>query len=138
MKLKILNLIFVSILLATGFSSCSNHDFDPNDYVVSVLSGKYGKGGYELLVTENAEPIEYSGYVDFYAKNLNVKMEADFDFVDILPGEPKRKFKNVKLSNIEEGIAFAMDYEKDKNHIEITGTLIFGAMTINISTKPAS
>ncbi|MCH5234886.1 MAG: hypothetical protein J1E16_06300 [Muribaculaceae bacterium] len=138
MKFKFLNLIVVSILLATGFSSCSNHDFDPNDYVVSILSGKYGKGGFELIVTENSVPIEYSGYVVFHAKDLNVKMEADFNFVDILPGESKREFKNVKLYDSEEGILFTIDYEKDKNHIEITGTLFYGSMTININTNPES
>ena len=138
MKFKFLNLIVVSILLAAGFSSCSNHDFDPNDYVVSILSGQYGKGGFELIVTENSVPIEYSGYVVFHAKDLNVKMEADFNFVDILPGESKREFKNVKLYDSEEGILFTIDYEKDKNHIEITGTLFYGSMTININTNPES
>ena len=138
MKFKILNLIFVSILLAAGFSSCSNHDFNPDDYVVSILSGQYGKGGYELILTENSLPIEYTGYVVFHAKNLDVKMEADFDFVDILPGESKKEFKNVKLYDMGEGIAFSIDYEKDKNPIEITGNLIFGSMTININTHPES
>lgn len=138
MKFKFLNLIFVSILLAAGFSSCSNHDFDPEDYVVSILSGQYGKGGFELIVTENSVPIEYSGYVVFHAKDLNVKMEADFNFVDILPGESKREFKNVKLYDSEEGILFTIDYEKDKNPIEITGTLFYGSMTININTNPES
>ena len=138
MKSKILNLILVSILLTIGFSSCSNHDFNPEDYTVSILSGEYGKGGYKLNVTENSESKEYIGYVRFFAKNLDAKMEGDFTFVDILPGESKREFKNVTLIPMEEGFSFSINYVKDGDKIDITGTLVYGSMTINITINNPS
>lgn len=137
MKSKILNLVLVSILLAIGFGSCSNHDYNPEDYMVSIFSGQYGVGGYNLNVTENEESKEYIGYVRFFAKNLEAKMEGDFTFVDILPGESKREFKNVSLIPIEDGFSFSINYVKDGENIDITGTLVFGLMTINITTNPS-
>ena len=132
MKTKIFNLILVTILFTVGFSSCSNHDFNPEDYVTSILSGEYGKGGYHLYVTENGEEKEISGYVRFTAKNLEVE-KGNFIFVDVLPDDSKKEFKDVPLTPTEEGFIFSMEYTKKNKTVIITGTLDYGLMTINIS-----
>ena len=132
MKTKIFNLIMVTILFAIGFSSCSNHDFNPEDYVSSTLSGEYGKGSYHLDIIENGEPIEFTGHVRFYTKDLDLN-KGDFIFIDILPGESKKEFKDIPLIPTEEVFIFSMEYIKKNKNVVITGTLDFGLMTINIS-----
>ena len=131
MKTKIFNLILVTFLFTLGISSCSNHDFNPEDYVSSILSGEYGKGGYHLYVTENGEEKEISGYVRFTAKNLEIE-KGDFIFVDVLPDESKKEFKDIPLIPTEEGFIFSMEYIKKNKTVVITGTLDYGLMTINI------
>ena len=132
MKTKIFNIILVTVLFTMGISSCSNHDFNPEDYVSSILSGEYGKGGYQLDVTENGEPIEFTGHVRFNTKDLDLN-RGDFIFVDILPGESKKEFKDIPLIPTEEGFIFSMEYIKKNKTVVITGTLDYGLMIINIS-----
>lgn len=132
MKTKIFNLIMVTILFSIGLSNCSNDEFNPEDYVESILSGDYGKGGYRLDVTENGEPIEITGHVRFDSKDPSLK-KGNFIFVDILPGESKKEFKDVPLDSTENIIDFSMEYNKNGGNIIITGSLEFGQMKIDIS-----
>lgn len=132
MKTKIFNLIMVTILFSIGLSNCSNDEFNPEDYVESILSGDYGKGGYRLDVTENGEPMEITGHVRFDSKDPSLK-KGNFIFVDILPGESKKEFKDVPLDSTDNIIDFSMEYNKNGENIIITGSLEFGLMKIDIS-----
>lgn len=121
----------VAILVAIGMGGCSKEkDYDPDDYLTSLLTGDYGKGQlWDLNVTLNDKPLEDYGYVRFDSKALK---DADFRFVKVIPGESKKEFKNVPLTATEEGISFIIEYKQGKMPVTITGIVDFGVMTVSI------
>lgn len=131
MKRKgILTFVIVALFMAVGISGCSSHDYDPEDSVTSVLSGEYGKGQFwSLNLTENGNPLEVNGYVRFDSKLLK---EGDFRFVDVIPGESVKEFKDVPLTGEENGMAFRIEFVKDRRNIEITGVVSFGEMSVDM------
>lgn len=132
MRTKILMKILFSLLLAIGVSSCSNHDFDPNDYITSWLSGDYEKDGvYKLYVTENGEPLSDFGSVRFDSKDLK---EADMRFVKVIPGVASKEFKSIPLVDTDDGITFEIEYDNSGKTIVITGIVTPGKMTVDIKS----
>lgn len=122
--------ILFSLLLTIGISSCSNHDFDPNDYITSWLSGDYEKDGvYKLYVMENGEPLSDFGSIRFDSKDLK---EADIRFDKIIPGVASKEFKNIPLVDTDDGITFEIEYENSGKTIVITGIVNPGKMTVDI------
>ncbi len=115
-------------MIAIGCYSCSNNnDINPDDYITSILSGKYEKSGLnKLSVTVNGEPLDDYDYVYFTTKT---EQEGDFSFVNVIPGIGKRDFKDVPLIYSEAGLTFSIS---DKE-FGISGTIIPGKMTVNIT-----
>lgn len=129
MKTNLFILIVLSLLMAMGAGSCSNDD--KPDYGTSIFSGEYGKDGlWELYVTLNDEPLDNYGYVRFNSKEMK---NADFRFVDVIPGEHRKEFKNIPLTGTEEGFNFSIDYDWKGSKIIISGLVEFGKMTVNIT-----
>lgn len=130
MKVSILKIYILTLLITMGISSCSKNEIDPEDYMTSMLSGDYSNGGlWKLYVTVNGESIQNYDKVRFESKNLTV---GDFLFVNVIPGESKKEFKDVPLTVTEEGIAFTINHTKSKENIEVTGIVDLGTMTVNI------
>lgn len=131
MKTRIFTLIIISLLLAIGAGSCSKNEFNPEDYATSLLSGEYGKKQFwKLDVTVNGEPTEDYDYVRFESKLLET---GDFRFVNVIPGEKRKEFKDIPLTATEEGITFTIEYEKNKKPVTIKGIVGLGEMTVNIT-----
>lgn len=124
--------ILFSLLLTIGISSCSNHDFDPNDYTTSILSGDYEKtGAYKLYVTENGEPLSDYGSVRFDSKDLK---EANIRFVKVIPGVASKEFKSIPLVGTDDGITFTIDFDNNGKAIVIKGIVDLGKMTVDIKS----
>lgn len=130
MKTKKLFIFTVlSLLMVMGAGGCSNDD--KPDYGTSIFSGEYGKDGlWELYVTVNDESLDNYGYVRFDSKEMK---DAYFRFVDVIPGEHRKEFKNIPLTATEEGFKFSIDYDRAGSKIIISGLLEFGKMTVNIN-----
>ena len=130
MKIRILCLVLLTLLMVTGLDSCSKKDFDPDDYVTSMLSGEYSKGGiWRLHVSVNGQAQEDFGYVRFETKTLN---EGDFLFSNVIPGDTHKEFHNVVLSATEQGYAFIIEYSQTSGSVMIKGTVAVGDMSIDI------
>ncbi len=78
----------------------------------------------------NGSAIEDYGYVRFDSKYLK---EADFKFVDIIPNEHVKEYKNIPLSGTEEGCAFTIEDTINEKVIVITGVVSLGEMKINLN-----
>ena len=131
MKTRIFTFVIISLLLAIGTGSCSKNEINPEDYTTSLLSGEYGKNQlWKLNVTVNGEPTEDYDYVRFESKLLET---GDFRFVDVIPGEKRKEFKNIPLTATEEGMTFTIEYEKNKKPVTIKGIVGLGEMTVNIT-----
>lgn len=131
MKTRIFTLVIISLLLAIGAGSCSKKEFNPEDYTTSLLSGEYGKNQlWKLNVTVNGEPTEDYDYVRFDSKILK---DGDFRFVNVIPGEKRKEFKDIPLTATEEGMTFTIEYEKNKKPVTIKGIVALGEMTVNIT-----
>lgn len=129
MKIKLITLILTWIFIIAGFTGCSSHDYDPEDYVSSYLSNTYGKYGTILNVFEMGIPIDSNGYVRF---DLKQDLKGDFRFVDVIPGTPSKKFSNVPLLTTEEGLEFEIIDSDRTKKLTITGTIDINKMTVNI------
>ena len=131
MKTRIFTLVIISLLLAIGAGSCSKNEINPEDYTTSLLSGEYGKNQlWKLNVTVNGEPTEDYDYVRFDSKILK---DGDFRFVNVIPGEKRKEFKDIPLTATEEGMTFTIEYEKNKKPVTIKGIVDLGEMTVNIT-----
>ena len=131
MKTKAISVVILAILMVIGIGGCSKgKEYNPDDYLNSILSGDYGNGRvWDLKVTLNDEPISDYGYIRFDSKNLEV---GDFRFVNVIPGVSNKEFKNIPLTATEEGMSFSIEYDKDTTHIVINGVVSFQVMTVNI------
>lgn len=129
--MKYIVILISALIMMVGIGGCSNNkDFDPDDYVTSLLSGEYKKGGmWTLTVTVNGEPMENYGYVRFDSKYLT---EGDFRFVNVIPGESRKEFKNVSLTSEEIGLRFLIEYFKTNEKVKITGVIAPGEMVVDI------
>lgn len=133
MKTKFLTFIILSLLLAIGTSGCSNDEPDPEKYYTSLLTGEYGKdGAWELYVTKNGTSANNYGYVRFESKSLET---ADFIFTDVIPGEAKKEFKDIPLTETEKGFVFRIEITQKRTSMEITGIVSLGVMRIDLKTK---
>lgn len=131
MKTRIFTFVIISLLLAIGTGSCSKNEINPEDYTTSLLSGEYGKNQlWKLNVTVNGEPTEDYDYVRFDSKILK---DGDFRFVNVIPGEKRKEFKDIPLTATEEGMTFTIEYEKNKKPVTIKGIVALGEMTVNIT-----
>ncbi len=131
MKTRIFTFVIISLLLAIGTGSCSKNEINPEDYTTSLLSGEYGKNQlWKLNVTVNGEPTEDYDYVRFDSKILK---DGDFRFVNVIPGEKRKEFKDIPLTATEEGMTFTIEYEKNKKLVIINGIVGLGEMTVNIT-----
>lgn len=129
-QLVIIYLFSLFTLVFVTFG-CSKNDNDPEDYYQSLLSGEYGKGKYWTLNTIlNGDTIKTDGFVRFDSKDLT---EGDFRFVDVIPGESYKEFKNVDLSASDEGVAFSIEYTRKADNVYITGIVSFGEMTVDMT-----
>ncbi len=133
MKAKFITLILLSLLLSLTTSGCSKDEPNPEDYFTSILSGEYSKEGlWKLYVTENGSPINDYGYVRFESKYLT---EANFKFVNIIPGEATKEFKNIPLTDTEDGFVFKIEITEKHTSMEITGIVSLGVMRIDLKTE---
>lgn len=127
------NTLVIGILLTiiSFVTACSNNDYNPDDYFQSLLSGEYGHDRFWTLTTIlNGDTIQTEGFVRFDSKYLK---EADFRFVDVIPGESFKEFKNVELSDGDTGVKFTIDYPRKNNNIQIYGTVTLGEMTVDMT-----
>lgn len=133
MKAKLIIFISLSLLLAMAASGCSKDEPNPEDYFTSILSGEYSKNGlWKLYVTENGTPLDNYGYVRFESKYMT---EANLKFVNIIPGEATKEFKNIPITDTEEGVVFRIEYVHKKTSILITGIVNLGTMKIDLKTN---
>lgn len=117
--------------MTVGISGCSKEKFDPTDTVTSIFSGDYGNSGlWDLVVTVNGEQIENHGHVRFDSKLMK---EGNFKFIDVIPGESTKEFKNVPLVETDKGMSFKIEYTQFDKPVVITGLIILGKMTVDIS-----
>jgi len=131
MKTRIFTFVIISLLLAIGTGSCSKNEINPEDYTTSLLSGEYGKNQlWKLNVTVNGEPTEDYDYVRFESRLLDT---GNFRFVNVIPGEKRKEFKDIPLTATEEGMTFTIEYEKNKKLVIINGIVGLGEMTVNIT-----
>lgn len=130
MKIKSLCLALLSLLMAAGAAGCSNKEYDPENYMRSVLSGEYGKNCmWGLHVSVNDEPLECPGHVRFESMYLK---EGDFRFVEVIPGESRIEFKDVSLTSTDLGYAFSISHTQSHRTVVINGTMAFGHMSVSI------
>ena len=131
MKTRIFTFVIISLLLTMGTGSCSKNEFNPEDSVTSWLTGEYGKNQFwKLDLTVNGEPTEDYDYVRFESKLLET---GDFRFVNVIPGEKRKEFKDIPLTATEEGMSFTIEYVKNDNPVVINGIVTLGEMTVNIT-----
>ncbi|MDE5675858.1 MAG: DUF4925 domain-containing protein [Muribaculaceae bacterium] len=131
MKTRIFTLVIFSLLLSIGVGSCSKNEFNPEDYATSWLTGEYGKNQlWKLNVTVNGEPTEDYDYVRFESGLL---VTGKFRFVNVIPGEKRKEFKDIPLTGTEEGVLFTIEYEKNHKPVTIKGTVTLGEMTVDIT-----
>ncbi|MDE6018975.1 MAG: DUF4925 domain-containing protein [Muribaculaceae bacterium] len=136
MKSKVLFQIVISLFVMVAMGGCSKTEYDPEDYITSILTGQYGAQELcKLNVTENGVPMETNGYVRFDSKYLKV---ADFTFVNILPGIPSKTFEAIPLTQTESGYIFEIKYQSNDRTIVITGSVAMGQMNINLTSEPIS
>lgn len=129
MKVNFLSILVCSLLLMVGVNGCSKEKFDPDDYAVSVFSGEYGKGLWKLAVTVNGEQLDNYGYVRFDSKMMT---EGDFKFVDVIPGESFKEFKNVLLEDTDKGVSFKIEYTQSGKKVIVNGIMTLGKMAVDI------
>lgn len=123
---------FLAVLLAivAGISSCSKNEYDPEDYITSLLTGEYKKDGmWKLHVSLNGDPLENYGYVRFESKYMDVGI---FRFVDVIPGIANVNYEKVPLKMTEDGCAFTITDNNSGNDFTIEGIVSFGEMTVNL------
>ena len=131
MKFKLISLLLLSCILCVVGSGCSKENINPDDFITSTLTGEYSKDGmWKLDVSENNTPLDNYGYVRFESKNLE---NGDFKFVNVLPGVTEKTYKNVPLTPKEDGFEFLIQDVQGENTIDISGTVGFGYMQINIT-----
>lgn len=119
------------LIVHLSLIGCSNNDYNPEDYYTSLLSGEYGKGKFWTLNTIfNWDSIQTNGFVRFDSKDLK---EGDFQFIDIIPEDSYKEFKNVELSATQEGMTFSIDYVRNANNIRISGIITLGEMTVDMT-----
>lgn len=129
MRTKNLLAILFSLMLVVATTGCSKNEDIP-DYSVSLLSGDYGKESlWKLDVIINGEQTETDGIVKFYSSKLEY---GDFSFLNVIPGVADKTFKNIPLTEEENGIGFKTEFTDNDRKIEISGTINFGAMTVNL------
>lgn len=126
----------LAILLLWGAAmvvpGCSKNEFNPEDYVQSLLSGEYGKGKlWNLNVILNGDTIQTEGYVRFDSKFQ--AEDADFRFMNVIPGESHKEFKKIPLTPADNGLAFTIDYSRKTGDIHISGTVTLGEMTVDMT-----
>lgn len=121
----------LTVLLMIGTAGCTkNNEYDPEDYVTSTLSGEYSKdGAWKLYVTVNGEPVDEYGFVRFDSKYLKV---GEFKFIEVIPNQNIRVFKDIPLTLTNEGYTFVIDDIDQTCQITISGSVVFGKMTVNI------
>ena len=119
-------LIIESIII-----SCSTNEYNPDDYYQSWLSGEYGKDSLWNLVTIiNGDTVNNGGYVRFDSKDLE---KADLRFVNVIPGKTYQEFKDVQLTDMDNGLSFTIDYIRKANNVHIIGIVRFGEMTVDMT-----
>ena len=131
MKTKnLFSILAVIIALVAGLSSCSKNEYNPEDYVTSLLSGDYQKDGmWKLHVTLNGDTLENYGYVRFDSKYMDV---GTFRFVDVIPGISNVEYEKVPLKTTEKGFTFTISDDNDGNNFSIDGIVSLGQMTVNL------
>ncbi len=131
MKAKNIFCILAVIIASVAcISSCSKNEYDPEDYITSLLSGEYKKDGmWKLHVSLNGDPLENYGYVRFESKYMEV---GTFRFVDVIPGISNVEYEKVPLKMTEEGSAFTITDNNSGNDFTIEGIVSFGEMTVNL------
>lgn len=118
------------LIASIAMPGCSKDEFDPEDYTQSMISGEYGKGKYWNLTTIlNGDTIQTDGYVRLDTKS----QEADFRFVNVIPGESSKEFNKIPLIVSDNGLAFTIDYLRKSDNIHIFGTVTFGEMTVDMT-----
>lgn len=123
---------FPLLLTLVSLPSCSKNEFDPSDSISSLLTGEYGKGKFwKLTTTINGDFITSDGYVRFDSKYQ--AEDADFRFVNVIPGESSKEFKHIPLTSAEDGLAFNIDYNHKSGNVHIVGIVTFGEMTVNMT-----
>ena len=130
---KYIQAIVLLLVLTIGMClvGCSKDDNDPEDYYTSLLSGEYGKGKLWTLYTIiNGDTIQTDGFVRFDSKDLK---DADIRFINVIPEESFKEFKNVELSASERGCTFTIDYTRENDDIHISGAVVLGEMTIDMT-----
>lgn len=133
MKLNLLYAAIIMLLLTVGTGGCSKEEPNYEDCFSSIISGEYEKDGpWKLYVYENGKPLDNYGYVRFDSKLLE---KADFRFVNILPGESTREFRDIPLVETQEGYTFRIDYVRKKKKIIISGIVTFGEMKVDLKTN---
>ena len=123
-------ILAVIIALVAGVCSCSKNEYNPEDYVTSLLSGDYQKDGmWKLHVTLNGDTLENYGYVRFDSKYMDV---GTFRFVDVIPGISNIEYEKVPLKTTEKGFTFTISDDNNGNDFSIEGIVSFGEMTANL------
>lgn len=118
------------LITSIAVPGCSNHEFDPEDYTQSLISGEYGKGKYWNLITIlNGDTVKTDGFVRLDTKS----QEADFRFVNVIPGESSKEFYKIPLISAHNRLAFTIDYTRKSDSIHISGTVTFGEMTVDMT-----
>ena len=119
------------IIVNLSLIGCSNNDYNSEDYYTSLLSGEYGKGKFWTLNTIlNGDTIQTEGFVRFDSKDLK---DGDFQFIDVIPEDSYKEFKNVELSATKEGMTFSIEYIYNTSKIHITGIVSLGEMTVDMT-----
>lgn len=120
------------LTVGIGMSGCSHNEFDPNDYYVSLISGDYGKGSaWNLTTIVNGDTIDGNGVVRFYQKANTY--DADIKFINVIPGESTKEFKNIPIEAADDGLVFSIDYNRKAEKLHISGNVSFGEMTVDIN-----
>jgi len=78
----------------------------------------------------NGQTLEDYGYVDFVTKS---QPKGDFSFVNVIPGVEKKDYKDVPLTDNEDGINYTITDSGSGEKIVITGIILPGTMTVNIT-----
>ena len=134
MKKRALSIVAAlsQLLMLIFLTECSTNEFDPSDTMTSLLSGEYGKGKlWKLTTTVNGDSITSDGFVWFQSKYQSE--DADFRFVNVIPGESSKEFKSVPLAPTDDGLSFTIDYNQKTENVRISGLVTFGEMTVDIT-----
>lgn len=117
--------------MLAGVCGCSDNKYNVDDSITSMLSGEYAKDGiWRLSVTVNGEPVNNYGHVRLDSKTLET---ANFIFVNVIPEEPHKEFKNIPLNVGENGFSFTINYDNSGKNITISGIVALGEMSVTIT-----